>query len=185
MTLLTYGWFGTTDCKTNVGSGPYNDIDDGYTGKCDIRGFVDTDVAIDGYNIPTNFWGLENWCGNLMELYDNLEYSQGSVNILDRNNNVIRTITSDAIASSGSITKIILGEFGDIFPKATSPSTDYSKAFASKYDYLDTYIFRGGNNSYRNTVGFITLRGLQAIDSALSSRLQYTGAFRVVDNFTE
>lgn len=186
MTLLAYGWFGTTDCKTNVGSGPYNDVDEGYTGKCDIRGFVDTDVAIDGDNIPTNFWGLENWCGNLIELYDNLEYSQGTVTVLDRNNNVVRTITGDAILSSGSITKIILGEFGDILPKQLKASNDYSIGFASRKIGLNNYIFRGDNNMSRlNAVGFISLRGLQTLDSPLSSRLQYTGAFRVVDNFTE
>lgn len=193
MTLLAYGWFGTTDCKTNVGSGPYvENLDYGYTGKCDIRGFVDTDVSVDGDEIPNNFWGLENWCGNLYELYDNLigvKY-EDTVNILDKNDNVIRSISIDLLSVMGTIGKLVLGEFGDIIPKEISHSApDYTTGFASRWDGLSTYIFRGANkfSDTANSIGFISARMLLNMPSGnvVSSRLQYTGAFRIVDNFTE
>jgi hypothetical protein len=141
MALLGYGWLGTTDDQSIVGYGgnEYTKV----TGKCDAKGIHDTSAAVDGgntagggSNISINFWGLENWWGNMAEWVDNIQTanSSGLVNILTPGSSTVNR-TVQTTTGNGCMTKTTMGDKGDMIPKAYVSDSTYSKGYAS-YGYV-------------------------------------------------
>lgn len=138
MALLGYGWLGTTDDQSIVGYG--GNESNKVTGKCDAKGIHDTSAAVDGgntagggSNISINFWGLENWWGNMYEWVDNIQTanSSGLVNILTPGSSTVNRTVQTTTGSSGCITKTTMGDKGDMIPKAYVSDSTYSKGYTS------------------------------------------------------
>lgn len=141
MALLFYGYFGTLDSQATIGYG--NNTNGKTTGLANARGMGNGQT-----NNSINYWGLENWWGDMEEFVDNLltANNTGTVAIYNREGSVVRYITT--FADSGGygtyfgITKMLLGTYGDLMPLA------YKNSNFSQY-YCDT----GGVSKIANRVG--------------------------------
>lgn len=111
MAFLFYAMYGNTNSQAICGFG----IDERgkTTGQTDLLGMTDTVAGGNGNSGSINFWGLENWWGDLYEWVDNVSI-----------NNLVWTITEDdestrnvqAGTSSGYISKVSVGENLDMVP---------------------------------------------------------------------
>ena len=165
MAFLFYAMYGNTNSQAICGSGtsdyPKN------TGQTDLFGMTDTVAGGNGDSGSINFWGLENWWGDLYEWVDNVSI-----------NNLVWTITEDdgstrnvqASTSSGYISKVSVGENLDMVPAAVY-ATD-STGFCDRY-----YMLRASNALVlaRSCLGSTSSGGVAyAIAYYLAS---YTGSF--------
>jgi uncharacterized protein (TIGR02145 family) len=190
MALLGYGWLGTTDDQSVVGYGSSNYPK--VTGFCDAKGINDTSASVDGGSSASNststsinFWGLENWWGDLYEWVDNIETtsSSGDIKIMDIDGTTVRSAKAGT-TSSNCIGKMVLGQYGDMIPNEVHSDSNYTTGFAS-------FGFVGGSagrvacrscyGSYADGgLGFLYVsRGPSNAGSTIGSRLLYKG------NYTE
>mgnify|MGYP003507011109 CR=1 FL=1 len=75
MGILFYAYYGNTNSQSICGSGSNSSAKT--TGYNDFLGMRDTSIPGGGNVYSINFWGLENWWGDLYEYIDNL-YTVGS-----------------------------------------------------------------------------------------------------------
>lgn len=124
MAFLFYAMYGNTDSQVMCGAGSYATRKQ--TGYTDVLAMADsTSIGYDGY---VNFWGLENWWGDMFEIVDNVSI-----------NNRIWTITEDdgstrevqAGTSDGYISKVLVGENLDMVPVSAEASS--STGFCDYY----------------------------------------------------
>lgn len=125
MFLLGLGWFKTTRFDSVCGEGMSNNAF-APLGLCDYLGMEDTTTDneftyTDGSDQITvhavNFWGLENWWGDLSEWIEDLKSgTSGAINIVDSSDNVLRTVTTNVLTTPKYASKLILGQYGDIIP---------------------------------------------------------------------
>lgn len=182
MALLGYGWFNSTNAQKYVGYGisTYPKV----TGLCDSLGMDD------GMNQNINFWGIENWWGDISEFVDNLQTanSTGLINILGPDKTtVVRTVQAQCALSVGHcITKMELGSYGDLVPKELVYD-DYNRGFA---DGGGVYA-GGGYVAVRSAGATYVYGGLGYLDVSagagatyghIGSRLQYKGAYNIVNS---
>lgn len=182
MALLGYGWLNTTDAQSIIGYGTssYPKI----TGLCDSLGIVD------GMNQSINFWGIENWWGDIAEWIDNIQTANttGLINILDKAGNVNRTVQAHCTLSSGHcISKMELGSQGDLIAKELT-NDDYNRAYAdSNFIYDSAGVVANRSDFATNLGGGLTYLSLFYSPSSTSdiagSRLQYKGDYTIVENF--
>ena len=117
MAFLFYAMYGNTNSQAICGSG--TSTIGKVTGETDILGMTDTVVGGNGDSGSINFWGLENWWGDIFEWVDNVSI-----------NDNLWTITEDdgtsrhvqAGASNGWISKVSVGDELDIVPVDISVS---------------------------------------------------------------
>ena len=117
LAFLFYAMQGNTDCQAICGSGT-NDYPK-VTGQTNILGMTDTVAEGNGDSGSINFWGLENWWGDLSEWVDNVSI-----------NNHVWTITDDDASTrdvqggsvSGWISKVYVEENLDMVPIAAGAS---------------------------------------------------------------
>lgn len=130
MCLLGYGWLGTTDAPAVIGVG--TSTCPKTTGLCNSKGMSDSVKSVDGDTTSINFWGLENWWGDLYEWIDNIKSSESyKVNILgDDRTTVVRSNIGSGNNISGEIKQLVLGTEGEVIPKLTASSSNYNKDFA-------------------------------------------------------
>jgi len=190
MALLGYGWLGTTDDQSVVGYGSSNYPKT--TGMCNAKGINDTSASVDGGSSASNststsinFWGLENWWGDLYEWVDNIETtsSSGDIKIMDIDGTTVRSATAGT-TSSNCIGKMVLGQYGDMIPNEVHSDSNYTTGFASDgYVYEAAgYVARrscGGSNAYGGLGCLVVPGGPSAAGSYVGSRLLYKG------NYTE
>lgn len=118
MALLYIAYYGDNmNAQSVIGQGT-----SGYpkvTGQTNADGMNDT-VAEKSRSI--NFWGLENWWGDIDEWVDNLiTYDTlGGINILNYDGGIDRQIK--VLTGSGNITKLYMGEKLDMIPANMSGS---------------------------------------------------------------
>ena len=111
MAFLFYAMYGNTNSQAICGFGTSDYPKT--TGQTDLLGMTDTVAGGNGDSGSINFWGLENWWGDLYEWVDNVSI-----------NNLVWTITEDdgstrnvqAGTSSGYISKVSVGENLDMVP---------------------------------------------------------------------
>lgn len=163
MALLGYGWLGTTDDQSIVGYG--SSTYPKTTGACDSKGIYDTSANVDGGSTAgaanngesINFWGLENWWGDLIEWVDNLktQNTTGLVNVLSPGTSTVsRTVQSGT--SGACMTKAVMGADGDMLMKAYVSDSTYSKGYTSR-GYVTT---AAGNVATRSRYGSYADGGL-------------------------
>ena len=186
MCLLGYGWLGTTDAQGIVGAGTSSHSKT--TGLTNSKGMSDSSAFVDGNSTSINFWGLENWWGDISEWVDNLKSSDAyGVNILGDDRTTVDRNVAPCASSIGEIKKLKLGTNGDVLPATCVTNGNYNKAFADV-----GYIMLGiGYVANRSSVGLLSEGGLaclavcygaSSIQNNNSSRLLYKGNYKVVDS---
>ena len=117
LAFLFYAMYGNTNSQVICGTGT---SDDGKTtGQTNALGMTDTVAAENGNTGSINFWGLENWWGDLYEWVDNVVI-----------NNRFWQVTRDdgttggflAPSEDGFISKVHVGEELDMIPSAVGAS---------------------------------------------------------------
>jgi hypothetical protein len=151
----------------------------------------DTVANYDGNIGSINFWGLENWWGDLSEWVDDLVTANttGLVNLLNYNGGVVRQIQSSAIATIKCVTKYLFGQYADMIPESVQTgSSNYNLNFcdgACIRTVSNTVAYRGKDGfSAVAAAGGVGFLGLTAHHSAalasVGSRLLYNGKVTVV-----
>lgn len=191
LALLGYGWLGTTNSQSVVGYGSKDYPKT--TGKCNSLGITDTTTSNGGSSTSNststsiNFWGIENWWGDIYEWVDNIETANSSrlVNINDLSGTTVRTVQSP-ITTSGCIGKMMLGEYGDMIPKEIHSNSSYNNGFCDygRVGASSGYVaFRSCNGASANGgLGCLYLNSSSGSSgSSIGSRLQYKGDYTMVD----
>lgn len=166
------------------------------TGALDSAGFSSRYVYSAANNKSWyNFWGLENWLSYSNyddEVLDNLVTNRrnGKVcaDILDYNGNVVRSVYCDSVTALTSysipaVTKLVLGEYGDILPKSGISSTSGVRCYDTNnyiHDNATGYIFKKG---YHNFVSFNAEKYNTPSSYENRSRLLYKGNYTIGEEF--
>ena len=187
------------------------------TGLCDALGMIDTvnsnsasnplsgnsisgltnDEIIAGYGThvrSVNFWGLENWWGDIYEWIDNLRTTDadGTLAICDADNNIVRyagtaveVINTSDNKDGASISKIRLGAEGDVVPKELLYPANYNKYY-SDYGRVVSASARIAYRSYCATsadggLAFLYVyNGSGNAHAIIGSRLLYKGSYTII-----
>lgn len=190
MAILGYAYYGNTNIQDICGSGTssYPKV----TGGRNALGMRDTVKNIDGNNGSTNFWGLENWWGDIYEWMDDLKTtSNGPVNLYEYDGTTIKRqiATNYTRSTEMCITKLVFGNKCDVIPEAGEVNSSYNIGFA---DY--GYVYAGaGYVARRSSYAAYAYGGLACLSLSygasgayayLGSRLLYKGDYIIVDNFS-
>ena len=194
MALLYYCYWGgeTMNCQALLGSGTstYPKI----TGGTNGRAMNDTVANYDGNIGSINFWGLENWWGDLTEWVDDLQIAnaEGLVNVLSYNGGVDRQVQSGVVMSDWAtlcVTKYIFGEHADMIPEAVQEGTSNWNLNFCDGGFVRTasgfVAYRGYYGSYAaGGVGYLNLsHAPSSADAVIGSRLLYNGKVTEVTDF--
>lgn len=195
MALLGWGWLGTTNCQSIIGAGTSSYPKT--TGLCNTKGMSDSSSSVDGNTTSINFWGLENWWGDISEWIDNIKTkdSHGNVNILgDDRTSVIRTIACPEVNQSSysarCSTKLQFGIYGDVLPKKIIDNSNYNRGFCDygRVSAASDYVASRSSNAADLNGGLAYLNvayGAGYVYAYVGSRLLYKGDYIEVDSFTE
>ena len=122
MAFLFYALYGNTNSQAVCGSG--TDTYPKTSGATNSLGMTDTTTA-NGNSMSINFWGLENWWGDLREWEDNVIINSGIWNITE-DDGTTRQVTGFAGSSKWYYPqKLVIGDNLDTImkPSSTSGST--------------------------------------------------------------
>lgn len=119
MAFLFYAMYGNTNSKAICGSG--TDEYKKTTGLTDLLGMVDTVAGGNGDSGSINFWGLENWWGDIFELVDNVS-SNNRVWTITEDDGSTRNVQSATLV--GRISKVSVGENLDMVPIDVGASSE-------------------------------------------------------------
>ena len=193
MAILYYAFYGGYDinCQAVIGAGTSNYPK--VTGAANGFGMYDTYSSRlngTGDTNSINFWGLENWWGDISEWMDNLitANNTGLINIQNWQGNTVRQAQSHVQLSQGQcISKMVWNTQGghvDMIPDELSGTSDYTKYYADC-----GYVFAAAGYVARRSdftshpdsgVGCLSLIDYASIAySASGSRLVFSG--RVTD----
>ena len=180
MAFLFYAMYGNTNSQAICGSGtsdyPKN------TGQTDLFGMTDTVAGGNGDSGSINFWGLENWWGDLYEWVDNVSINDNLWTITE-DDGTIRHV--QAGTSDGWISKVSVGDELDIVPVDISDSEltgfcDYYWQSAGNFHVLarsDKWDVGNGGVSFS-----YTNRANTSADPYIGSRLAFRGDIIVEDD---
>lgn len=186
MALLYMAYYGNTDSSATcgVGAASYPKV----TGATNIDGMNDT-VAENTRSI--NFWGLENWWGDVSEFVDNIHTlsndNEFMFRIYDYDNIETGKKFSGKGISGGCIKTIVGGEELDVFPTSGNAPSTYQEYFcdalyASSSLTVRNDIRRGGlSNNLYGGVFTILFTPTDFTYSASGTRLQYEGRVVIDD----
>ena len=191
MALLYYCYWGgeTMNCQALIGSG--TSTYPKQTGGTDGRAMSDTVANYDGNIGSINFWGLENWWGDLAEFVDDLVTADntGLINLLNYNGGVARQIQSGVTTPGGSykcVTKYLFGEHADMIPESVQTGSDNWNLNFCDGAYVSAGSGDVASRSYYGSianggVGFLHLNyGSSNTYATIGSRLLYNGKVTVV-----
>lgn len=177
LAFLFYAMYGNTDSQAICGRG--STTDRRQTGYTDILGMMDSSYP--GYEGYVNFWGLENWWGDIDELVDNVSI-----------NNRLWTITEDdgttrdvqPVTSNGYISKFSVGEHLDLVPVAVGASD--SAGFCDRFIQMSGNLHVLGRSSYSSDldggVAFAdATHATLSLSGSCGSRLAFRGDI-IVEN---
>lgn len=187
MALLYYCYWGgnSIDCQSLIGYG--TSTYPKTTGQTDQLGMTETAAIGSGNTGSINFWGLENWWGDLTEWIDDLitADANGTVNVLNYNGSVNRQVSVHT-SGGGCVSKFVFGQYADMLPAAIDGS-NYAIHFC---DYGFVYAASGcvglrgfyAAGAYGG-VGYLHLNSIASGAYAdIGSRLLYNGAVTEVDS---
>lgn len=181
MALLYMAYYGNTNGQLTIGYGTASYAN--LTGKSDTLGMKDSTEVICAEKNVTNFWGLENWWGDMSEHIDNLVTvnTTGRIEIRDYAGTAIRISTGPTMSTSGNISKLRLTENLDVIPSNKS---------GSQYEYFCDNGFVTSSNSNaaarsyyasNNYAGpFCLIFNNSATNDTHGTRLQYEGRCKVL-----
>lgn len=184
MALLYMAYYGNTSGQATIGSGTYSYPK--VAGQTNMDGMNDT---IEENSRSINFWGLENWWGDIYELMDNLESynNSGGINILDYSGNTKRQVTGYDAMTEAYITKMLLGEVLDMISKSSKSSgtTGYCDAgYVYNIEANGRVAFRSYGNSSDKGGPFTLCVGTSRGNyyTYLGTRLLYHGRVTIQKN---
>lgn len=180
MALLYIAYYGDNmNAQTIIGSGTpsYPKV----AGQTDIDGMKDT-VAQNSRSI--NFWGLENWWGDVQEFMDNLTIAgAGSININNYDGEVERVVKG-LTTTYGFTMHMVLGEKLDLMPSNLGgTATTYYCDYTGNNNKVGC-VARRGSSSNSLECGPFSLLILDAPGNSqgnYGSRLQYHGRVVIAD----
>lgn len=169
MALLYACYYGNTNGQAVIGAGTssYPKV----TGQTNVDGMQDT---VNENSRSINFWGLENWWGDIYEWIDNLMSAAGSsgngiCTILDYNGTEVRRVSGCA-TSGNEIKEMILGESLDLLPKTTVSNSSYNTYYCD-YGCVDS---SSGYVGRRSNYGSDTIGGPFYLSVSISASYAYT-----------
>lgn len=175
MAFLFYALYGNTNSQAICGYGT-----DNYpktTGGTNSLGMTDTTSA-NGNSMSINFWGLENWWGDIYEWVDNAILNYNTWDITE-DDGTIRQVESIAFEGDYFTKKIVIGNYLDIVINPSSTSGDTSVGYCDR-QYLWTdqgQICRRGYFGSSDMGGIISsaIGNSDSTASFCGSRLAFTG----------
>jgi hypothetical protein len=173
MALLYYGYYGgyNINCQEVIGYGTssYPKVAGYYTDKLGMNDTFSKNMGGTDDSGSINFWGLENWWGDLYEWVDNLitATNTGIVRINNWQGNPVRylQVPTDYLSKDQCISKMIFNEaslkvdssgnstgeytnYPDLLFKELSGSTDYTKYYADAGDVSAVSGYVAGRGNY-------------------------------------
>lgn len=135
MAFLFYALYGNTNAQAICGSG--TDTFPKTTGDTNSLGMTDTTTA-NGNSMSINFWGLENWWGDIFELEDNVICNSNTWNITE-DDGTTRQVTCFAGSNNWYYPqKLVIGDNLDTVMKPVSSSGSASIGYCDGH-YLSPY----------------------------------------------
>ena len=176
MAFLFYALYGNTNSQEICGYG--TNTYPKTTGGTNSLGMTDT-TSTNGNSMSINFWGLENWWGDLSEMVDNVICNSNTWNITE-DDGTTRQVAG--FVGSGSYyypTKLVIGDYLDTIMTPDSASRGDSEG------YCDAQFLNNGISLVvsRSFVGSYSNGGLVCVYQGVSSeggtndgsRLAFTG----------
>lgn len=188
MCLLGFGWLKSTDAQSIVGYG--TSTYPKTTGLCDSKGMTDTQHSVDGELNSINFWGIENWWGDIYEWIDNIKTANSTrlINIYEADKTTVKRTVQSHSESDGEIGKMELGANGDMIPKEIHSNSNYNRAYC---DF--GYVYAGAGIVARRSsfaaypyggLGYLFVdTGPAFASGGIGSRLLYNGDYEIVEDF--
>lgn len=184
MAFLFYALYGNTNAQAICGSGTSSLAKT--AGATNSLGMTDTTSA-NGNSMSINYWGLENWWGDLYEFQDNVIVNSNIWNIIE-DDGITRQVTG--FAGPGKwyyIQKLVIGDNLDTIMKPGSSSGSTSVGYCDGYYPVTSspHLVRRSCNGLRDNGGLVCADA--DIDSSVSyastgSRLAFCGNIVEEDN---
>lgn len=201
MGFLFYAYYLHTDSQSICGHG--TDVVK-ETGQTNLLCMEDTVASINGDYQSINFWGLENWWGNIAEFIGNLKLSLTVVADdsaeIEENGEIVRYLPCYRTASTDvsyenafvSFSAIYIGSWMDLMPvsKGNSTSTTYFcdsyGASSGSFPSRQPHFARSGIiNDTKGGISFLGNPEYGFTDDQYGSRLAFRGDYIIVDNIQE
>ena len=183
MAFLFYALYGNTNAQAICGSGTSSYPKT--TGATNSLGMRDTTTA-NGNSMSINFWGLENWWGDMFEIEDNV-IANGSTWNITEDDGTIRQLECFAGSNWNYPQKLVIGDNLDATMKPSSTSGSVSIGYCDGYYpplNINCLVRRSGNAS-NETGGVVCLAANMTTDMSYEnsgSRLAFTGNIIEEDN---
>lgn len=179
MAFLYYAMYGNMNSQAIVGAGTYSYSKS--TGGTNALGMEDTVAGGNGDSSSINFWGLENWWGNIAEWVDNVCVNPESTDFT-------WVITEDdgterfayGVRAEGYMRKAIIGKHLDLIPSTNinaSATTGYCDNVLHSTDELNRIVRRSHNyNTVSGGVSYCAINSSSIVSfSEAGSRLCFRG----------
>lgn len=174
MAMLYYCQYGHMNCQLKIGAGTssYPKV----AGATNALGMTDTDGDGNGNSGSINFWGLENWWGDLNEWVDNVVVDENIWTVTESDGTVRNAGTGYSL--NGYASKMIIGDNFDLICKEVNGS---STTGYNDYCFQD---FRTSRVVRRSCYGSLTDGGVSYASaiyassdagSGIGSRLAFRG----------
>lgn len=178
--VLFYAMYNHTDSRKKVGCGTssYSKT----TGQTNSLGMSDTVGGGNGDTMSINFWGLENWWGNKLEIIDNVVVSSRVFSVTEDDGTI--RIAGTQFSVEGFITKIKFGEYIDLIPTSTGGSSstgfcDYSYCGTDSNNIINRSHY---NNQINCGVSYVHTKNTPSQSGAMhGTRLSYRGDYIITD----
>ena len=179
MAFLFYAMYGTTNSQAICGAGTINYPK--VTGRSNSMGMTDTIAGVNGDNGSINFWGLENWWGDLEEHIYNVN-TEGERFIITEDDGTSRVFNQQD--GYLVISKMEIGSYLDLLPTGLSEEDDCEMNFCDRVDIygaMKTVATRSGyDNNEEDGISFLRTQFTDTTTrNFLGVRLAYSG------NYTE
>jgi hypothetical protein len=177
MALLYYGYYGgyNINCQEVIGYGTssYPKVAGYYTDELGMNDTFSKNMGGTGDSGSINFWGLENWWGDLYEWVDNLitATSTGIVRINNWQGNPVRylQVPTDYLSKDQCISKMIFNEASLKVDSSGNPTGEYTnypdllfKELSGSTDFTKYYADAGCVNAYS---GYVACRSSYGSDA--------------------
>ena len=179
MAFLFYALYGNTNSQAICGSGTSSYPKT--AGGTNSLGMTDT-TTTNGNSMSINFWGLENWWGDLYEWEDNVIISSYSIWSITEDDGTIRQLKGFYTGGNSSwfyMEKLIIGDNLDTIMKSGSSSGSSNTGYCDGYlnnNNGDAVIRRSSFGS-EESGGVVSVRTgtNDATSAAYGTRLAFTG----------
>ena len=177
MAFLFYALYGHTNAQAICGSGTASSPKT--TGGTNSLGMTDT-TNVNGNSMSINFWGLENWWGDIFEWVYNIIVNANTW-IITEDDGSIRSFTSFAGKNTWYYpTKLVVGDYLDIIMAPASDSGSDSLGYCDGQFHATTSgnVERRGdqlNNGGGGVVALIANCDSSTKDGSITARLAFNG----------